>query len=210
MIKKMIVKRNVKVIDMQLIPTFVYVIFIYNMKRIFIFLYFLFVSSTAFSQIDEVQSEEEKFVNIFKDERLDLLDKRPAIMAKAELDEKIARLKDAKAEAAEKVTPLYKPIMSADGKSKVVGSITSAKGFRVVIYNGADRTKAMEIKNAFARAFPGTRSYMSYNVPSYKIKVGDFDDKKDATSFLKRVNGSFPASFIVPDIVTIKNISITH
>jgi hypothetical protein len=68
----------------------------------------------------------------------------------------------------------------------------------------------MESKNAFSKAYPAVRSYMSYNVPSYKIKVGDFDNKKEATSFLRRVSSSFPASFIVPDIVTIKNISVTR
>ncbi len=143
-------------------------------------------------------------VRIYKDNRLDLLEKRPAIMAKLELEERASKT------AVEKEIPLYKPIVSSDGKKKVTGSITTAKGFRVIIYNGSDRAKAMEAKNNFMRAFPGTRSYMSYNVPSYKIKVGDFDDKKDASSFLRKVSSAFPTSFIVPDIVTIKNINVTR
>jgi|688.fasta_scaffold05874_7 hypothetical protein len=167
----------------------------------------LSITNHLFAQTEEIIVIEEKFVNIYKDERLDLLDKRPALVAKAELDEKAARLREANAE---KATPLYKPIVSADGTRRVTGSITTAKGFRVVIYNGADRAKAMESKNAFSKAYPAVRSYMSYNVPSYKIKVGDFDNKKEATSFLRRVSSSFPASFIVPDIVTIKNISVTR
>ncbi|MBP6624989.1 MAG: SPOR domain-containing protein [Chitinophagaceae bacterium] len=143
-------------------------------------------------------------VRIFKDNRLDLLEKRPALMAKLELEEKASKT------AVEKEIPLYKPIVSSDGKKKVTGSITTAKGFRVIIYNGSDRAKALEAKNNFMRAFPGTRSYMSYNVPSYKIKVGDFDDKKDASIFLRKVSSAFPASFIVPDIVTIKNINVSR
>lgn len=52
------------------------------------------------------------------------------------------------------------------------------------------------------------RSYMSYNVPSYKIKVGDFENKNEATDFLRRVTAMFPSSFIVPDIITVKNINV--
>lgn len=137
-------------------------------------------------------------VSIFKDARLDLLDKRPALMAKAEEEKK------------EKEIPLYKPIVSSDGKKKVTGSIYTAKGFRIIIYNGPDRTQALAAKNNFSRAFPGVASYLSYNVPSYKIKVGNFEDKKDASSFLRKVNKAFPAAFIVPDVVTVKNINVVQ
>ncbi len=139
---------------------------------------------------------EEPNVNIYKDSRLDILDKRPVVLAKVEAEEK------------SKEMPLYRPIVSHDGKKTVTGSIFTSKGFRVVIYNGADRAKALEAKNAFSRAFPGVPSYMSYNVPSYKIKVGNFEDRGEAGKFMRRVSGAFPSCFIVPDIVTIKNINV--
>ncbi|QLH44893.1 MAG: SPOR domain-containing protein [Bacteroidota bacterium] len=60
----------------------------------------------------------------------------------------------------------------------------------------------------FSRAFPSVASYLSYNVPSYKIKVGNFEDRKEASAFLRKVNKAFPAAFIVPDVVTIKNINV--
>lgn len=162
-------------------------------------------SLSSFAQIEtetDTLLYPEENVHIFKDARLDLLEKRPAIVAKLELEEK--------SKPVEKEIPLYKPIVSMDGKKKVTGSITTAKGFRVIIYNGPDRAKAIEAKNNFMRAFPGLRSYMSYNVPSYKIKVGDFDDRNDASKFLRKVSPAFPASFIVPDIVTIKNINVSN
>jgi hypothetical protein len=107
-----------------------------------------------------------------------------------------------------KGTPLYKPIVSADGKKQVTGSIYSAKGFRIVIYNGSDKNAALAAKNKFSRTFPGTRSYLSYNVPSYKIKIGDFENKNEATKFLRRLIAIFPSSFIAPDLVTVKKITI--
>ena len=109
-----------------------------------------------------------------------------------------------------RATPLYKPIVSADGKKQVTGSIYSAKGFRIVIYNGSDKNAALAAKNKFSRAFSGTRSYFSYNVPSYKIKIGDFENKNEATKFMRRLMAIFPSSFIAPDLVTVKKITITR
>ena len=104
----------------------------------------------------------------------------------------------------------YKPLVSTDGKKKVTGSIYTTKGFRVVIFSGPDRAQAMQAKNLFARNFPGIPSYVSYNVPSYKIKVGNFESRAEANEFLRRIGKAFPTSFIVPDIVTIKNINVTY
>ena len=173
------------------------------MRYIFTLLLFCSISIVAKAQTETTDSlEVEEFVTIYKDPRLDALDKRPALLLKMEATEK--------AEIKAKEIPLYKPIVSADGRKQVTGSIYTVKGYRIVIYNGADKNAALAAKNNFSRAFPGTRSYVSYNVPSYKIKVGDFDDKGDAAKFMRRLMSAFPASFIVPDLVTVKNINVSQ
>jgi SPOR domain len=100
----------------------------------------------------------------------------------------------------------YRPIYV--GNKMVTGSISSNQGFRVCLYTGNNREEAMAAKMKFMQRFSGIRSYMSYNTPYYKIKVGDFADKKMAQKSLKEFTKVFPAAFIVPDIVTIKNILI--
>lgn len=168
-------------------------------KIIFIAALFLSLGAKAQTEVnsfDTLAVAIEENVVVYKDARLDILNKRPALMARLESETK------------EKEIPLYRPIISSDGKKTVTGSIYTKKGFRVVIYNGPDRKKALEMKNIFSRAFPGVPSYMSYNVPSYKIKVGNFEDRGDAGRFMKRVSAAFPTCFIVPDIVTIKNINV--
>lgn len=158
------------------------------------------MSFAGYAQVEEMPADTvalPEHVKIFKDPRLDVLEKRPPLMAKLELEEKNR-------------IPVYKPIVSADGKKKVTGSIYTTKGYRIVIYNGADRKQAIDAKNKFSKTFTGLRSYMSYNVPSYKIKVGDFEGKADANEFLRQVSKFFPSSFIVPDIITVKNINVTE
>ena len=163
---------------------------------------FILLLSTyvAFSQNEEVIKDSVPVIEnvmIYKDARLDILEKRAA---KLDLEER--------ERGGDKETVLGKPIVSMNGKKKVTGSIYTAKGFRIIIYNGPDRLQAMNAKNKFSKTFNMQRSYMSYNVPSYKIKVGDFENKNEATDFLRRVTAMFPSSFIVPDIITVKNINV--
>ncbi len=163
---------------------------------------FLLCANIAFSQTEEVIIDSIPVIEnvmIYKDVRLDVLEKRGV---KLELEER--------ARGGDKETVLGKPLVSSDGKKKVTGSIFTAKGFRIIVYNGPDRLQAMEAKNRFSKTFPAQRSYMSYNVPSYKIKVGDFETKKEATDFLRQVMSKFPSSFIVPDIITVKNINVSE
>lgn len=173
---------------------------VYAMQRLLISFLLLCMSLAGYAQVGEMPADTvalPEHVKIFKDPRLDVLEKRPPLMAKLELEEKNR-------------IPVYKPIVSADGKKKVTGSIYTTKGFRIVIYNGADRKQAIDAKNKFSKIFAGQRSYMSYNVPSYKIKVGDFEGKADANEYLRKVSKFFPSSFIVPDIITVKNINVTE
>ena len=111
-----------------------------SMKYILTLL-FLFNTMIAFSQTEEVIEDSMPVIEnvvIYKDARLDLLDKRPPLMAKLEMEDKAK---------AEKAMTNYKPIVSASGKKKVTGSIYTTKGFRIIIYNGSDRAMAMEAKN---------------------------------------------------------------
>jgi hypothetical protein len=146
-------------------------------------------------------------VRLFKDPRLDVLSKRPALLA-AEAAKAATAAEKPKA-AVEKKND--RPTIASEikiGKKQVTGSIMTKNGFRIVIYNGTDRSKALSVKNAFSKGYPGQRSYLAYQVPNFKIKVGDFEDKKDAAMFLKKIGSSFPGAFLTPDQVTIKNIMV--
>ncbi len=81
--------------------------------------------------------------------------------------------------------------------------IGKVRGFRVQIYNGNDRKKASQIKLDFMRAFPGVRSYMIYNNPQFRIRVGDFRSRKEALELYNKVSAKFNPSMVVPDVVNI-------
>lgn len=72
-------------------------------------------------------------------------------------------------------------------------------GYRVQIYFGANRPKAAEIKNDFNSKHPEKTSYITYQQPNFKIRVGDFRTRLEAQKFLKDIEGQYATSFIVQD-----------
>lgn len=172
-------------------------------------------------------------VNVFMDSRLAALDNRPKEIARvrANAARKRAaaqRARTARTNAARNYATRekkqtyagnstagpgvknYSPKSVGSGKSKktVTGSIVTKKGYRIVIYTGGSRQKAIGAKQRFMRRYSSVRSYMTYNRPSYKIRVGNFSSKSQAYSFLRKIKGSFPSAFVAPDIVTVKNIRV--
>jgi hypothetical protein len=94
------------------------------------------------------------------------------------------------------------------GNKTIVGNVGTAQGFRICVYNGTSRKDALAAKQAFMKTYKDMHSYMRYNTPYYKIVVGDYEDKKSAQNSLKNIVKDFNASFIVPDVVNTKHITI--
>jgi hypothetical protein len=88
----------------------------------------------------------------------------------------------------------------ANANRAFIGKI---RGFRVQIYNGNDRKKASQIKLDFMRAFPGVRSYLVYNNPQFRVRVGDFRSRKEALELYNKVSSRFNPSMVVPDVVNV-------
>lgn len=95
--------------------------------------------------------------------------------------------------------------VSADPRLKVlvkkhteVREKVNRKGYRIQIYFGADKTKAKEMKAKFlGRYSDKVRAYEIYEVPNFKIRVGDFRTRLEAYRFLKEIKAEFPTAFIV-------------
>ena len=74
-------------------------------------------------------------------------------------------------------------------------------GYRIQIYFGSVRQKASEIKSSFTDKHPEILSYLSYQQPNFKVRVGDFRTRLEAQRFLKSMEGEYTTMFIVPDEV---------
>jgi hypothetical protein len=84
------------------------------------------------------------------------------------------------------------------GKHVEVNTHGKEKGYRVQIYFGADKTKANEMKAKFLGHYSSDiKAYELYDVPNFKVRVGDFRTRMDAYRFLKKIRSEFPSAFIV-------------
>lgn len=77
--------------------------------------------------------------------------------------------------------------------------VQSSSGYRIQIHFGNEREKAKDIKTKFLQAFPDIPAYDSYQSPNFRVRVGDYRSKLEATKYLKQISGAFPSSFIVTD-----------
>jgi SPOR domain len=79
------------------------------------------------------------------------------------------------------------------------------KGFRLMIISTNSRDDAMAAKTKVYTYFPELKAYLWYQSPYFRVKAGNFKDRKDAEAFQKRMNTYFPKGvFIMKDIIEVK------
>jgi hypothetical protein len=83
-------------------------------------------------------------------------------------------------------------------------SIKFTNGFRIQIYVGNDRKAADDAKIYTYQKYPEIFPYLSYQLPIYKVKIGDFLNRMDAERYFSDIKELFPAAMILPDRVEIK------
>ncbi len=75
----------------------------------------------------------------------------------------------------------------------------SIQGYRVQLYYGGNRSEALELKSKFAQLNPDVESYLIYQQPYFRLRVGDFRSRLEAYKLMKKVEKEFPSVFIVND-----------
>jgi hypothetical protein len=79
------------------------------------------------------------------------------------------------------------------------------KGYRLLVINTNKRDEAVEAKTKVYTFFPELKSYLIYQSPYFKLKVGNFKDRKEAEDYRKRLQKYFPKGvFIMNDTIEIK------
>ena len=81
----------------------------------------------------------------------------------------------------------------------------STKGFRLMIITTTSRDEAISAKTRVYTYFPELKAYLWHQTPYYKLKAGNFKERKDAEVYQKKLNTYFPKGvFIMPDVIEIK------
>lgn len=79
------------------------------------------------------------------------------------------------------------------------------KGYRLLIISTPLREDALAAKTKVYSHFPELKAYLFHQSPYYKVKAGNFKERKEAESYQKRLELLFPRGvFIINDIIEVK------
>ncbi len=94
-------------------------------------------------------------------------------------------------------------------KQAEINRITSVKrtdkGYRLLIISTNIRNDAIAAKAKVYSYFPELKAYLWYQSPYFRVKAGNFKDRKDAEDYQKKMNRLFPKGvFIMKDEIEMK------
>ncbi len=79
------------------------------------------------------------------------------------------------------------------------------KGFRLMVITTNSLNEAIAAKTKVYTYFPELKAYMWHQSPYYKLKVGNFKERKDAEAYQRKLAVFFPKGvFVIPDKVEVK------
>ncbi len=96
------------------------------------------------------------------------------------------------------ITKLVEDYKAYNKKSEVTD------GYRIQVTYTDVRTDIYNSKGKMYQEFPDLPSYVEYEQPYYKLRLGDFRTRLDATYYLQQVVLLYPGAFIVKDKVKVK------
>ena len=78
-------------------------------------------------------------------------------------------------------------------------------GFRIQVFNSSDRNQVFAVKTKIYQLYPDLKSYLIYQSPYYKLKVGNFKTEEEAAPYLEQISKLFPSGvYTVRDIIDVK------
>ncbi len=84
-------------------------------------------------------------------------------------------------------------------------SARTAKGYRLMVMSTNKRDEAIAAKSKLYSYYPDLKSYLLYQSPFFKLKVGNFKTRDEAEKYRKSMAPLFPKGvFIVNDTIEVK------
>lgn len=87
-------------------------------------------------------------------------------------------------------------------RSSMMTSSGQYKGYRVQVVSTSSRSRAQEVKTEMMNRFPDQKSYLLFQSPNFKVRVGNFLKKEDAEKLRKQLNKVYPSGgYVVEDAI---------
>lgn len=73
---------------------------------------------------------------------------------------------------------------------------STTRGFRVQVFLGSNRSEAYAEQARFKRLFGNIDTYITYDEPNYRVKVGDFRSRREAEELMQGLKGQFSNVYV--------------
>lgn len=83
-------------------------------------------------------------------------------------------------------------------QTKINKSKDGVSGYRIQLKNTSSQKDANALRSRFNSAFPNLKSYLNYDAPYYKIRVGDYLTKMESQNDLNEIRKAYSGAYIVP------------
>ncbi len=99
----------------------------------------------------------------------------------------------------DRLRPTGSGAAATSGQTQTAASETprSTGGFRILVFSGNNprtaKTEASNRSQTVASQFPEYATYVSYDAPYWRLKVGDFRSYDEASAALSRLRAAMPA-----------------
>ena len=96
-------------------------------------------------------------------------------------------------------------LVSAMSNHKTRNASKQINGYRVrIFFDNSRNARAVseQVAGQFSALYPSMAVYREYENPYFKVTVGNFRTKADATRFLNAIKGQFPSGCIVRERIT--------
>jgi hypothetical protein len=90
-----------------------------------------------------------------------------------------------------------------DTVASVNAGIKYAQGYRILAYNGSERKTVMDLRKSIIARVPNVKDYLTYQQPSFRLKIGDFFNRVEAQQVLNQISDLVPNALIVTDQINI-------
>lgn len=93
----------------------------------------------------------------------------------------------------------------AEINKKAADARKPTKGFRIQVLNTTDRNQALAIKSKLLTQYPDHKTYLMYQAPYFKIRIGNFVEKGEADDLKRELARIFPTGvFVIPSEIEYK------
>ena len=92
--------------------------------------------------------------------------------------------------------------LQANQRSSMMTSSGRYKGFRIQVISTTKRDEAFKMKADLLSILPDQKTYVVFQSPSFKVRVGNFLKREDAEKCKIQMNKLFPQGvYIVEDVI---------